>query len=158
MLVLGYLFGMRSERGLCGEVDLNLAYRWFCRLGLDGRVSDQSTFTKNRHGRFPDSRLMRTVFERVLAECFATGLASSKHVAVDGSFIRADANYARRIADANALRHERASLAVREYLAGLDLAAPDTEGVSRSKPKSVSLTDPARHSASRTALRPSPTA
>ena len=52
MLIIGYSFGIRSERQLCEEVDLNLAYRWFCRLGFDGRVPDRTTFSRNRHGRF----------------------------------------------------------------------------------------------------------
>src|SRR5215813_10141630 len=67
MLLLGYCFGIRSERRLCDEVHLNLAYRWFCRLSLDGTVPDHSTFSKNRHGRFRQSDLFRRVFESVLA-------------------------------------------------------------------------------------------
>ena len=63
MLIVGYCFGIRSERRLCEEVYLNLAYRWFCRLGLDGDVPDHSTFSKNRHGRFRKSDLLRRVFE-----------------------------------------------------------------------------------------------
>ena len=59
MLIVGYSFGIRSERRLCDEVHLNLAYRWFCRLGLDGDVPDHSTFSKNRHGRFRESDLLR---------------------------------------------------------------------------------------------------
>ena len=66
MLLVGYCFGIRSERRLCEEVHLNLAYRWFCRLGLDGDVPDHSTFSKNRHGRFRDSDLLRRLFEVVL--------------------------------------------------------------------------------------------
>lgn len=66
MLIVGYCFGIRSERRLCDEVHLNLAYRWFCRLGLEGRVPDHSTFSKNRHGRFRDSDLLRRLFEVVL--------------------------------------------------------------------------------------------
>ena len=66
MLLIGYCFGIRSERRLCDEVHLNLAYRWFCRLGLDGIVPDHSTFSKNRHGRFRQSDLFRRVFESVL--------------------------------------------------------------------------------------------
>jgi transposase len=53
MLIIGYCFGIRSERRLRDEVHLNLAYRWFCRLGLDGPVLDHSTFSKNRRGRYP---------------------------------------------------------------------------------------------------------
>ena len=74
MLLVGYCFGIRSERRLCEEVHLNLAYRWFCRLGLDGDVPDHSTFSKNRHGRFRDSDLLRELFETVLRRCMAEGL------------------------------------------------------------------------------------
>ena len=66
MLIVGYCLGIRSERRLCDEVHLNLAYRWFCRLGLDGDVPDHSTFSKNRHGRFRESDLLRRLFETVL--------------------------------------------------------------------------------------------
>jgi transposase len=66
MLVIGYSFGIRSERQLCEEVHLNLAYRWFCRLGLEDKVPDHSTFSKNRHGRFRDSGAFRHLFETVL--------------------------------------------------------------------------------------------
>lgn len=142
MLLVGYLYGVRSERQLCEEVDLNLAYRWFCRLGLDGQVPDHSTFTKNRHGRFRESGLMREVFERMVGQCLATGIAGTKHVAVDGSFIRADAGRARHVAGADDLPREDAPRAVREYLADLETAAPDPEGVKRSTPKAISLTDP----------------
>src|SRR5215212_7027388 len=92
MLILGYCFGIRSERRLCEEVHLNLAYRWFCRLGLDGRVPDHSTFSKNRHGRFRDSDLLRRLFETVLARCIAEDLVGGEGFAVDGSLIKADAN------------------------------------------------------------------
>ena len=143
MLLVGYLFGTRSERRLCEEVELNLAYRWFCRLGLDGRVPDHSTFTKNRHGRFRDSGLMREVFERVVERCFQVGLASAGHVAVDGSFVRADASHTRCVASAEELPREGAQRAVHEYLADLENALPDPEGVVRTPPKAVSLTDPA---------------
>lgn len=66
MLIVGYCFGIRSERRLCEEVHLNLAYRWFCRLGLEDAVPDHSTFSKNRHGRFRDNDTLRFVFEKVL--------------------------------------------------------------------------------------------
>jgi transposase len=92
MLIIGYCLGIRSERRLCDEVHLNLAYRWFCRLGLDGRVPDHSTFSKNRHGRFRDSDLLPRVFEVVLARCIAEGLVGGEGFAVDGSLIRAEAH------------------------------------------------------------------
>ena len=92
MLIVGYCFGIRSERRLCEEVHLNLAYRWFCRLGLDGDVPDHSTFSKNRHGRFRESDLLRRVFETVLQRCIGEGLVGGESFAVDASLIKADAN------------------------------------------------------------------
>src|SRR4249920_3293016 len=92
MLIVGYCFGIRSERRLCDEVHLNLAYRWFCRLGLDGEVPDHSTFSKNRHGRFRQSDLLRRVFETVLRRCVREGLVGGEGFAVDASLIKADAN------------------------------------------------------------------
>ena len=94
MLIVGYCSGIRSERRLCEEVHLNLAYRWFCRLGLDGDVPDHSTFSKNRHGRFRDSDLLRRLFETVLRRCMDEGLVGGQNFAVDASLIKADANRA----------------------------------------------------------------
>jgi transposase len=76
MLLIGYCLGIRSERRLCEEVHLNLAYRWFCRLGLDGKVPDHSTFSKNRHGRFRESDILRQLFESIVERCMAVGLAA----------------------------------------------------------------------------------
>ena len=87
MLIVGYCFGIRSERRLCEEVHLNLAYRWFCRLGLDGAVPDHSTFSKNRHGRFRESDLLRKVFETTVQRCMAEGLVGGEAFAVDASMI-----------------------------------------------------------------------
>ena len=94
MLLVGYCFGIRSERRLCEEVHLNLAYRWFCRLDLSGRVPDHSTFSKNRHGRFRDSELLRHLFETTVARCIEEGLVSGQRMAVDASLIEADAKQA----------------------------------------------------------------
>ena len=85
MLIVGYCFGIRSERRLCEEVHLNLAYRWFCRIGLDGTVPDHSTFSKNRHGRFRQSDLLRRLFEAVLRRCIDEGLVGGENLAVDAS-------------------------------------------------------------------------
>jgi transposase len=92
MIIVGYCMGIRSERRLCEEVHLNLAYRWFCRLGLDGVVPDHSTFSKNRHGRFRESDLLRKLFESTVARCIAKGLVGGEGFAVDASMIKADAN------------------------------------------------------------------
>jgi transposase len=75
MLLVGYCYGIRSERRLCEEVRLNLAYRWFCRLGLEDVVPDHSTFSKNRHGRFRESGVFRWLFERIVRQCMSAGLA-----------------------------------------------------------------------------------
>jgi transposase len=85
MLVVGYCVGIRSERRLCEEVDLNLAYRWFCRLGLEGRAPDHSTFSKTRHGRFRDSDAFRRLFEMVVQRAIAEGLVGGEGFAVDAS-------------------------------------------------------------------------
>jgi transposase len=95
MLIVGYCFGIRSERRLCEEVHLNLAYRWFCRLGLDDAVPEHSTFSKNRHGRFCDSDVLRHVFEAVLGRCMSEGLVAGEGFVIDASIIKADTSPAR---------------------------------------------------------------
>ena len=124
MLIIGYCMGIRSERRLCEEVHLNLAYRWFCRLGLDGAVPDHSTFSKNRHGRFRDSDLLRQLFEMTVARCMAEGLVGGEGFAVDASLIRADVQPAALGAGRSEVCHPKTvGRAVREYLAVLDDAA-----------------------------------
>jgi transposase len=101
MLLLGYCMGIRSERRLCEEVHLNLAYRWFCRLDLTDPVPDHSTFSKNRHGRFRESNLFRHLFESVLARCITEGLVGGETFGADASLIRADASRSSKIAFSN---------------------------------------------------------
>ncbi|MEA2861004.1 MAG: hypothetical protein QOC72_3043, partial [Methylobacteriaceae bacterium] len=141
MLIVGYCFGIRSERRLCEEVHLNLAYRWFCRLGLNGDVPDHSTFSKNRHGRFRESDLLRRVFETVLNRCVREGLVGGEAFAIDTSLIKADANRQNGIEGEKGLPPEATGRAVEEYLAVLDDAAfgAATDVV----PKFVSPADPA---------------
>jgi hypothetical protein len=91
MLVVGYCYGIRSERRLCEEVHLNLAYRWFCRLGQEDVVPNHSTFSKNRHGRFRESNTFRWVFDKVMGACMAAGLVKGEGFAVDASIIEAEA-------------------------------------------------------------------
>src|SRR5215203_3157257 len=98
MLMIGYCLGIRSEGRLCEEVHLNLAYRWFCRLGLEGKVPDHSTFSKNRHGRFRESDLFRRLFEVVVQRCLDEGLVGGEGFAADASLIQADANKQRSLA------------------------------------------------------------
>src|SRR4030095_15062120 len=97
MLIVGYCFGIRSERRLCEEVQLNLAYRWFCRLGLEEAVPEHSTFSKNRHGRFRAHDAFRQLFETVLRRCIVEGLVGGEGFAIDASVVKADASRARAI-------------------------------------------------------------
>ncbi len=97
MLLVGYCYSIRSERRLCQEVDLNLAYRWFCQLGLEDQVPDHSTFSVNRHGRFRDSDILRTVFEEVVCGCMQAGLIGGEGFAVDASVIEANASRFQRV-------------------------------------------------------------
>src|SRR4249920_1051146 len=141
MLLVGYCYGIRSERRLCEEVHLNLAYRWFCRLGLGGEVPDHSTFSKNRHGRFRQSDLLRRVFETVLRRCIREGLVGGEAFAVDASLIKADANRQKGIEGAKGLPAEATGRAVKEYLAVLDNAA--FGAATEVPPKFISPADPA---------------
>jgi transposase len=144
MLIVGYCFGIRSERRLCEEVHLNLAYRWFCKLGLDGAVPDHSTFSKNRHGRFRDSDAFRHVFETVVSRCIEEGLVGGEGFAVDASLIPADANKQRSVSSAEHMDWRSLATsrrAVREYLVTLDQAA--WGAASEVAPKFVSRSDPA---------------
>jgi transposase len=140
MLIIGYSLGIRSERRLCEEVHLNLAYRWFCRLGLEDQVPDHSTFSKNRHGRFRDSDTLRFVFEQVLERCVREGLVGGEGFAIDASLVKADADRQRGVPGAEADWSDQQSISrpVREYLAALDQAE-----VEKNTPKNISLTDPA---------------
>src|SRR5262249_30882937 len=92
MLIVGYCYGIRFERKLCEEVELNLAYRWFCRLDLDDKVPDHSTFSVNRHGRFRGSDIFRQLFEAVVRACMDAGLVKGEGFAVDASGVGADAS------------------------------------------------------------------
>jgi transposase len=141
MLLVGYCFGIRSERRLCEEVHLNLAYRWFCRLGIEDEVPDHSSFSKNRHGRFRESDLFRQLFEDVVRRCMSEGLVRGEGFAVDASIVQADANRRRGIPSEQPIDWSDPGLgsrAVQEYLEKLE-----QEGQIGAAPKNISLTDPA---------------
>jgi transposase len=97
MLIVGYAFAIRSERALCREVQVNLAYRWFCGLSIEDNIPDHSAFSRARNERFRESAMFRRVFERVVEACMAAGLVSGEGFAVDASLIVADANKQRSI-------------------------------------------------------------
>src|SRR5271154_3456042 len=144
MLIIGYVFGLRSERLLCREGQVNFAYRWFCKLGIEHKIPDHSVFSRARNERVPDSGIFRRVFERVVEACIAAGLVGGEGFAVDASLIEADANKHRSIPGSEWQKtcdRRTASRAMQEYLTTLDDTAwgAATDVV----PKFVSPSDPA---------------
>ncbi len=141
MLMVGYCYGIRFERRLCEEVELHLAYRWFCRLDLDDTVPDHSTFSVNRHGRFRDSDILRHVFEAVVRACMDAGLVKGEGFAVDASVIEADASryHGKAPDEIDWSAPERQTRAAAEFLAGLDDEDLDAN---RKLPKVISPVDP----------------
>lgn len=137
MLLIGYCLGIRSERQLCEEVKLNLAYRWFCRLSIEDKVPDHSTFSKNRHGRFREAEAFRFVFEQVLKRCIDAGLVGGEGFAVDASVVKADASRQHHHEDDD--DWGGGGRAINEYLDALD----GDESPTATPPKRVSQTDPA---------------
>ena len=142
MLIVGYCYGLRSERQLTQEVELHLAYRWFCRLDLDDKVPHHSTFSENRLHRFRESDIFRHIFERIVAACMAAGLVKGEGFAVDASVMEANASrYHGKAPDEIAWAEpERQTRAVKEYLAALQAeTAPNPD---RKPPKLISPSDP----------------
>jgi len=157
MLIVGYVFALRSERRLCAEVQVNLAYRWFCKLGIEDNIPDHSVFCRARRERFRASDALRRVFEGVVAMCISAGFVGGEAFSVDASLIKADVDKMKRLPGDQPIawpRAEEASHAVREYIASLDAASDDQVGDGgggdgssqsshrRKPPKEVSLTDP----------------
>jgi len=155
MMIVGYVFAIRSERQLCSEVQVNLAYRWFCGLGLEDDIPDHSVFSRARHERFRDADVFRLVFEKVVGTCLTEGLVDGQSFSVDASFIKADVNQMKRVPGDEQIDWPdgeqgsgQASRAVTEYLKVLDEGAAEA-GPNRGKggratkpPKAISLTDP----------------
>ena len=143
MLLVGYCYSIRSERRLCQEVKVNLAYRWFCGLGLEDKVPDHSTFSVNRHGRFRESDILRKVFEEVVCGCMTAGLVGGEGFAVDASVIEADASRFQRVegSEVDWSDAQRASRPVSEYLVALESENPPINP--KQEPKAMSPSDPA---------------
>lgn len=122
MLLVGYCYSIRSERRLCQEVELNLAYRWFCRLGLEDKVTNHSTFSVNRHKRFRDGDVFRQVFERIVRQCMDAGFVEGEGFAVDASVIEADASRFQRVEGSEIEWSEKqlAQPAIRVYVDALE--------------------------------------
>lgn len=146
MMLVGYVYGIRSERRLCQEVRLNWAYRWFCRLGLEGSVPNHSTFSKNRYRRFQQSGLYRTLFDEVVRQCQQAGLVSGEGFAVDGTLIEADVNHTRHVPSAQELQRtikpQAVSRPVQAYRDALNTCPSETDEPCRPEPARISVMDP----------------
>src|SRR3954451_8725552 len=142
MLIVWYCYGLRSERKLTQEVELHLAYRWFCRLDLDDKVPHHSTFSENRLHRFRESDVLRHIFERVVAACMAAGLVKGEGFAVDASVMEANASryHGKTLNELDWTDAQRQKRAVAEYLAGLE--AEVEPNPARKAPKVISPSDP----------------
>jgi transposase len=136
LLLVGYLYGITSERHLLEEVKMHLAYRWFTRLNFGEEIPDHSTFSKNRHGRFCRSGVFREVFEEIVRRCLEAGLVAGKSLAVDGTLVGADASRQSRVRREHWKEAAQISQTVREFLAELEEVNPGSEA------KLVSTTDP----------------
>jgi transposase len=143
LLLVGYLYGITSERRLMDEVRMHLAYRWFTRLGFDQEIPDHSTFSKNRHGRFRQSGVFRKVFEEIVRRCLEAGFVEGRNVAVDGTLVGANASQQSRVPRERLVEAAKISRTVQEYLTELERQNPvaDSEGSMKLQEK-VSTTDP----------------
>ena len=147
MLIVGYVFAIRSERQLCSELQVNMAYRWFCGLSIESSIPDHSAFSRVRHARFREADVLRRVFESVVESYIASKLVGGEAFSVDASLIKADVNPAKRVpGDEPITWPKRASRAVRDYLSALDeesAASPVTsDGRKQARRITISLTDP----------------
>src|SRR5579862_9490784 len=140
ILLIGYLYGIASERRLVEELRMHLAWRWFTGLGFDQEIPHHSTFSKNRHGRFQESKLFEQLFEEVVARCLAVGLVRGDKLSVDGTFVEANASKESRIPREQLAEVAQVNRTVREYLAELEMQNP-VEEPTHSQDK-VSSTDP----------------
>ncbi len=140
ILLIGYLYGVTSERKLVEELQMHLAWRWFTGLSFDQEIPHHSTFSKNRHGRFQESNLFQQLFEEIVDRCVEAGLVEGEHLSVDGSFIAANASRLSRIPREQLPEAAHVKGTVREYLADLEQENPVEEPAPQQD--QVSTTDP----------------
>jgi transposase len=140
ILLIGYLYGIGSERNLVEELRMHLAWRWFTGLGFDQEIPHHSTFSKNRHGRFQESKLFEELFEQIVRQCVEVGLVQGQHLSVDGSFVEANASKASRIPREQLGEAAQVHHTVRQYLQELEQQNPVEEPVHEQD--QVSTTDP----------------
>ncbi len=143
LLVVGYLYGITSERRLMEEVGMHLAYRWFTCLSFDQEIPDHSTFSKNRHGRFRQSGVFRKAFEKIAQRCLEAGLVEGRNLAVDGTLVIANASQQSRVPRERLAEIAQVSRTVQEYLSELEEQNPVADPEERPMaPEKVSTTDP----------------
>src|SRR6266496_941076 len=140
IVLIGYLYGITSERKLVEELRMHLAWRWFTGLGFDQEIPHHSTFSKNRHGRFQESKLLEQLFEQILKQCVEVGLVQGTHLSVDASFVEANAGKESRIPREQLVEAAQVHHTVREYLQELEQQNPAEEPVHEQE--QVSTTDP----------------
>src|SRR5277367_5475272 len=140
IVLIGYLYGISSERELVEELRMHLAWRWFTGLGFDQEIPHHSTFSKNRHGRFQESKLFEELFEQIVRQCVEVGLVSGKNLSVDSSFVEANASKESRIPREQLAEAAQVNRTVRQYLAELEMQNPVEEPVHTQD--QVSTTDP----------------
>jgi len=140
ILLIGYLYGISSERKLVEELRMHLAWRWFTGLGFDQELPHHSTFSKNRHGRFQESKLFEQLFEQIVRQCVEVGLVQGQHLSVDGSFVEANAAKESRIPRQQLAEAAQVNQTVRQYLVELEQQNPVEEPVHQQD--QVSTTDP----------------
>jgi transposase len=140
ILLVGYLYGITSERKLVEELRMHLAWRWFTGLGFDQEIPHHSTFSKNRHGRFQESKLFEQLFEQIVRQCVEVGLVQGKHLSVDGSFVEANAAKESRIPREQLAEAAQVHHTVRQYVQELEQQNPGEEPVHQQE--RVSTTDP----------------
>jgi transposase len=140
ILLIGYLYGITSERKLVEELRMHLAWRWFTGLGFDQEIPHHSTFSKNRHGRFQESKLFEQLFEEMVRQCVEVGLVEGKQLSVDGSFVEANAAKQSRIPREQLKEAARVHHTVRQYLVELEEQNPMEKPVHQQA--RVSTTDP----------------
>ena len=140
ILLIGYLYGITSERKLVEELRMHLAWRWFTGLGFDQEIPHHSTFSKNRHGRFQESKLFEQLFEQIVRQCVEVGLVEGQRLSVDGSFVEANAAKESRIPREQLAEAAQFHQTVRQYLTDLEQQNPVEEPVHEQE--QVSTTDP----------------
>ncbi len=140
ILLIGYLYGITSERKLVEELRMHLAWRWFTGLGFDQEIPDHSTFSKNRHGRFQESNLFQELFERIVDQCVSAGLVQGEHLSVDGTFVQANANNESRVPREQFVEAAQVKRGAREYLR--DLERDNGESGPLHQQDKISTTDP----------------